>query len=148
MAKEKRVEVRQTSQQKALLEQLAKTPIIQVCCDKIGISRQTYYRWKRENKEFAKNADKAMTEGCQLINDFAESQLINAIKEQNITAVFYWLNHRHPAYSNKLEISANVNTEQKLTPEQEASIRNALTLASFPNKNNQNEEVSNEPNKQ
>jgi ACT domain-containing protein len=29
----------------ALLEQLKKTPIIQIACEKIGLSRTTYYRW-------------------------------------------------------------------------------------------------------
>lgn len=88
-----------------LLEQLKKIPIIQVACEKIGISRSTYYRWREADKEFALKADKYIREGVEFINDMAESQLISSIRNQNLTAVMYWLNHRHSAYSNKLEVT-------------------------------------------
>jgi uncharacterized protein (DUF2249 family) len=124
------IEAKQIAQKESLLEQLKKTPIVQVCCDKVGISRATYYRWRNEDKEFKKLSELAIGEGCQLINDYAESQLISAIKEQNITAIFYWLNHRHPAYGNKVEISGSIKNEDvKLTPEQEENIRKALAMA-------------------
>jgi len=29
---------------KALIEQLKKTPIVQICCEKVNIGRATYYR--------------------------------------------------------------------------------------------------------
>jgi ACT domain-containing protein len=121
------------SQKELLIEQLRKTPIVQACCDKIGVSRATFYRWKKDNKSFAAKVDSAIIDGCQLINDFAESRLIEAIKDQNISAIFYWLNHRHPAYTSKVQISGSIKTEEaKLTPEQEANIRKALLMASIP----------------
>lgn len=113
-----------------MLEQLQKTPVVQVCCEKLGIARSTYYRWRDESPEFAKQADKAMAEGVALINDLTESQLLSAIKDRNISAIFYWLNHRHSAYSNKLEITAKVKDEA-LTSEQEALIKKALEHASL-----------------
>ena len=33
----------------AFLEQLRKVPIIQVACEKVGISRNSVYRWKNED---------------------------------------------------------------------------------------------------
>ncbi len=115
---------------KLMLEQLQKTPIVQVCCEKLSIARSTYYRWREEDPEFAKQADKALSEGVALINDLTESQLLSAIKNGNISSIFYWLNHRHSAYSNKLEITAKVKNEV-MTPEQAELIKKALENANL-----------------
>ena len=72
-----------------------------------------------------------------MINDLAESQLISAMKDQNLTAVMYWLNHRHNIYRNKLEISGDVNVKnKKLSREEEKEIMRALKLASLITNNN------------
>lgn len=113
-----------------MLEQLKKTPVVQIACEKTGIARSTFYRWKEEDKEFAKEADQALAEGVALVNDMAESQLLSAIRDRNISAIFYWLNHRHSAYSNKLEITAKVKDEM-LSPEQKELIKKALKHASL-----------------
>ncbi len=113
-----------------MLEQLKKTPVVQIACEKTGIARSTFYRWKEEDPKFAKEADEALAEGVSLINDMAESQLLSAIRDRNISAIFYWLNHRHSAYSNKLEITAKVKDET-LSPEQEELIKKALKHASL-----------------
>ena len=39
---------------KAIIEQLKKTPIIQVTCEKLGVSRATFYRWKKNDDKFSK----------------------------------------------------------------------------------------------
>lgn len=113
-----------------MIDQLKKTPVVQICCEKIGVSRSTYYRWREENKDFAEQADQALAEGIALVNDMAESQLLSAIRDRNISAIFYWLNHRHSAYSNKLEITAKVKNEI-LSPEQEKLIKTALENAAL-----------------
>lgn len=113
-----------------MLEQLKKTPVVQIACEKVGVARSTFYRWKDEDPKFAKEADEALAEGVSLINDMAESQLLSAIRDRNISAIFYWLNHRHSAYSNKLEITAKVKDET-LSPEQEELIKKALKHASL-----------------
>lgn len=118
-------------QEKAMvLEQLRKTPIVQTVCEKLNISRNTYYRWRKEDKEFAKAADEALKEGSLLVNDLAENQLISAIKDKNITAIIYWLRHHHSDYRNRLEVTTHVKQDE-LTPEQEAVVREALRLASL-----------------
>lgn len=113
-----------------MVEQLKKTPVVQIACEKVGVARSTFYRWKDEDPKFAKEADEALAEGVSLINDMAESQLLSAIRDRNISAIFYWLNHRHSAYSNKLEITAKVKDET-LSPEQEELIKKALEHASL-----------------
>ncbi len=113
-----------------VIEQLKKTPIIQIACEKTGISRATFYRWKKENKEFAKVTNDAITEGEMLINDMSESQLISLIRDKNLTAIQLWLRHHHPKYTNKVEVIGKLNVrEEPLTPEQEALVEKALKLA-------------------
>ena len=84
--------------QELLIEFLQKTPIIQVACEKMEISRMTLYRWKKDEQKFSKAVDKAMQDGCLMVNDLAESQLISAIKEKNFQAIAYWLRFHHPLY--------------------------------------------------
>ncbi len=128
----RKIEIRKVKQKEIFIENLKRIPIIQASCEKSSISRQTYYRWYNHDKKFARAADLALQEGIALVNDLTESQLLQAIKDQNISAIFYWLNHRHKAYANKLEVSGNITTQnEKLTPEQEASIKKALELASL-----------------
>lgn len=84
-----------------LVEQLKKTPIIQVVCEKFNISRATFYRWRKDDSNFKKLTDKALKSGKTYINDLAESQLISLIKEKNTTAIIYWLKYNHPNYSDQ-----------------------------------------------
>lgn len=114
--------------QDLLMEQLKKTPIVQIACEKTGTGRSTYYRWREEDKEFAKRADEALQEGSLLVNDMAESQLLSAVRDKNMTAIIFWLKHHHKAYANRLEISAVKPEEEVLTPEQEQLIQKALTI--------------------
>ncbi len=125
----KAIITRQEKEKQLILENLKTTPIIQVVCQRASISRQTYYRWRAQDKQFAKMADEALFEGKSFINDLSESQLLAAIKDGNLTAVFYWLNHNHPSYANKLELDANLKLDtEKLTPQQEALVTRALKL--------------------
>lgn len=112
-----------------VIEQLNKTPIIQVACEKLNLSRATFYLWKKNDKEFAKMVDEAILTGRSLVNDLAESQLIGAIKDKNLPAITYWLRHHHGDYAEKLQIKHSIEDEN-LTPEQEAIVRQALHLAS------------------
>lgn len=111
------------------LEQLAKSAIIQITCEKTGIGKSTIYRWREQNKDFDKAIKEAMREGKSLVTDLAESQLISAIKDKNIPAITLWLKTHHPEYRNRLEVTATI--QEELTPEQEAVVREALRLASI-----------------
>jgi hypothetical protein len=62
----------------------------------------------------------------------AESQLISAIRDKNFSAIAYWLNHRHPAYATKVEVTARLKADNEvLTPEQEVLVTKALKLAAL-----------------
>ena len=115
---------------KLFLDELRKVPIVQVACEKTGIARNTVYRWKREDLKFAKDFDEAMSDGVAFVNDMGESQLLTLIKEKNFPAVRFWLNKRHPAYKDKIEVTTKENIEA-LTPSQAKTVRHALKLASI-----------------
>lgn len=114
--------------QEQFLLELARVPIVQVACEKAGLSRNSVYRWRKEDKEFEKKMDQALVDGVALVNDMSESQLLTLIKEKNFPAVRFWLNKRHPAYKDKIEVT-RVGDIEELTPEQEATVRKALEMA-------------------
>jgi hypothetical protein len=112
-----------------LLEQLKKVPIIQVACERAGIPRSTFYRWRKDDTEFLSDCEVALEQSSAIINDMAESQLINAIKNQNMTAIIFWLKHHHKAYETRIAVKGKLKFEQKtLTAEQEELIKQALQM--------------------
>lgn len=122
--------MKKTEQNKiALLEQLRKTPIVQIACEKLGISRWTFYRWKKEDAEFAKKVDEALLDGRLLVNDLAESQLIGAVKDRNFGAIMYWLKHHHPSYKTKIQIEGELEIIEEMDSEQKELVLRALQLA-------------------
>ena len=113
----------------SMIVALKEMPIVQIACKKVGVGRTTYYRW-RENKKFAREADTAIAEGEAFITDMSESQLIGLIRDKNFPAIQLWLRHHHPKYTNKVEVTGNLNMkEEPLTPEQEELVEKALGLA-------------------
>lgn len=129
------LEKKQQQQKKALCDQLRKTPIVQIACEKIGLGRATYYRWRKDDKAFAALADESLHEGVMLMNDMAESQLLSAIKDKNLTAIIFWLKHRHKSYTQKFEVTAKV-ADKELTDEEQKMVQNALILGGlFPTSN-------------
>jgi len=112
-----------------ILEQLKKTPIVQIACEKVGIARATYYRWNYADRKFSMLAQEAILEGSRLINDMAESQLLSAIRDKNMTAIIFWLKHHHPAYETRVEIrQAASQADENLTSKQKEVIRKALEV--------------------
>jgi hypothetical protein len=114
--------------QDQFLDELRKVPIIQVACEKTGLSRNSIYRWKREDKAFAKKMDEALAEGVALVNDMSESQLLTLIKEKNYSAISFWLRHRNDNYKDRIEITTKEDREE-LTPSQAKIVKQALMLA-------------------
>lgn len=120
----------QQQDKKKLLAQLSRTPIIEAACKQVGLPRSTYYRWRKEDENFAIACNETIELSIGRINDLAESQLINAIKDRNMSAITFWLKHHHSGYRNKLELNAHINAvQQELTPEQAETVNRALALA-------------------
>jgi len=142
MEKSKSITKRQTKEKSTIIEQLRKTPIIQVACERANICRSTFYRWRKDDKDFTEAVEAAVEEGSNLINDMAESQLLSAIKDKNMSAIMFWLRSHHNAYRAKVEVTTK-NEEMVLTPEQEENIKRALSLASITESTVASEELIN-----
>ena len=116
----------------SFLDELRKIPIVQVACEKSGVSRNSVYRWRKEDEEFSKAMDIALQEGEDLVNDMSESQLLTLIKEKSWSAISFWLRHRNPKYKDKMEVTTKISIgDDTLTDEQEAIVKRALELATF-----------------
>ena len=129
--------------QNQFLDELKKVPIVQVACEKTGLSRNSVYRWKREDKKFSQVMDEALAEGEALVNDMSESQLLTLIKEKNFSAIRFWLNHRNPKFKEKLEVTSKLDDTGELTPAQAEVVRKALQLAEILPLNNKQDDKQN-----
>jgi hypothetical protein len=114
------------------LDCLRKHPNITMAAEKAGVTRVTVFRWRRDDPEFDKQAQEAIAEGTEFMNDIVESVVLNAVKNNNIAAAALYLKSNHPKYSNKLEIIGSIKTNDKLSPEQQALYDNAIKHANFP----------------
>lgn len=84
--------------EKAFLEQLEAIPNVSLACEKIGLSRNTVYRWCNEDPKFKESFDAAITKGTESVNDLAESKLIGHINQGNMQAIRYWLDNNKKTY--------------------------------------------------
>jgi hypothetical protein len=122
--------MKKTKLQDQFFAELMKVPIVQVACEKTGLSRNSIYRWRKDDPSFAKKMDEAIAEGVALVNDMSESQLLTLIKEKNYPAISFWLRHRNANYKDKLEIT-NKDDSEELTPSQAKIVKQALRLANI-----------------
>ena len=132
----KTVDARIAKEKQKFLEILEKNPVIHIALERSGVTKPTFYRWREQDKEFAQKVEVALHEGNSLITDIAISQLITAIKEKNLGAIKFWLENHDDQYRNEVHITAEIEQEVTLSPEQEALLRRALELVSLPNNQN------------
>lgn len=86
-------------QSESFLELLSKTPIVSAVCESLDISRQTVYRWCKEDPSFKMEFDLHLGKGRDNINDLAESKLIEKINEGEPWAIRFWLMNNKTNYS-------------------------------------------------
>lgn len=128
-----------------ILEILKEMPIIEVACKKAGIGRATYYRWRREDKEFRRKSEDAMGQGIEFINDMSESQLITLIREKKMPAITLWLRNNHPRYGSKTKIYTP-SSKDELSLEEERIVLDALSLVSGLSTHDRNNSTTSETN--
>lgn len=91
---------------KAMLEALEKSlGVVTAACKAVDISRETHYRWMREDAEYKA----AVEELSDVAIDFAESQLHKQIKEGNSTATIFFLKTKGKkrGYVERQEVDVN-----------------------------------------
>jgi len=73
---------------KAMIEALEKSlGVVTTACKSVGISRETHYKYYREDKNYKEQVDSI----ADIAIDFAESQLHKQIKEGNSTSTIFYL---------------------------------------------------------
>ena len=90
------------------------------------MGRSTYYAWRKEDKGFARSADKALREGKGFISDMAISQLIKNIQIGNTTSIIFWLKNHHADYNDRIIHEHEHEHHLELTKEEKGSIAQAL----------------------
>lgn len=83
---------------KKFLEELCRLPNVSVVCEKLGIARNTVYRWRNDDPDFRKEMDKAFQLGEETINDLAHSKVVLNIQRDQPWAIRYWLDNHHKNY--------------------------------------------------
>ena len=99
-------EVRVKRQQEKLLEALAESGNVSFACKRAGVSRDTFYRWRKDNDEFADKAILAIGSGKEFVNDLAHSQLIRNIQNGDMGAIKFQLGNCHDDYLPKKSVRA------------------------------------------
>lgn len=137
-----------TKDKQKMVEQLKKMPIVEIACKNLGLPRATYYRWRKADTKFAEACDEAIEQSIGMVSDMAESQLISAIRDKNMTAIIFWLKNHHPRYTARLLLEGRIRHETEvLSADQEELVLRALRLAGLlPNRfdNQVNQEKSDE----
>ncbi len=86
---------------KLFLEELRNTPVVSAVCKQLNLSRQTIFRWLKEDPDFKKQYEECMTQGINNVNDLATSQTINKIKQGDSGMIKYWLSHNDDRFMKK-----------------------------------------------
>ena len=91
---------------KKLLDALEKSlGIVTPACKEVGVSRETFYRYYKEDPEFKKSVDDIN----EVTLDFAENQLLKKIKEGSERSILFYMKYkaRKRGYTDSLDITSD-----------------------------------------
>ena len=94
-----------------MLQSLEKSlGVVTVACKQAGIPRSTYYKWLKEDEEFAQ----AVKEIENIALDFAESQLHTQMKDGSTSATIFYLKTKGKkrGYVERSELDVTSNNER------------------------------------
>ncbi len=74
---------------------------ISLACKRAGVSRDTFYRWRKDDEDFDIFVKAGIMTGKSRINDMAHHQLVRKIQDGDIKAVTFQLEHCHGDYGGK-----------------------------------------------
>ncbi len=86
--------------EKGLIEELEKTGNVFIACNKVALSRATYYRWKNDDLDFRNRTDEAIEIGRANMAEFGESKLLRNVENGDQRAIEFLLRHNDPRYRN------------------------------------------------
>jgi hypothetical protein len=90
--------MKKSRKQAPLLEQLRSVPNVSIACERVGIARNTFYTWLKEDVEFKVAVEEALQRGVNAVSDLAESKLIAHINNGSMRAIEYWLDNHKKEY--------------------------------------------------
>lgn len=93
---------------------------VMVAAKKTGISRQSLYRWRKEDVGFASEWDEQKSNADDMLVDEAHSALIGAIRAGNVTAIIFTLKTRAPerwGEQQKIRNDGRIEDQYTLSPE-------------------------------
>jgi len=90
--------MKKSRKQTPLLEQLRSVPNVSIACERVGIARNTFYTWLKDDPEFKQAVDEALKRGVDSVSDLAESKLIAHINNGSMRAIEYWLDNHKKEY--------------------------------------------------
>lgn len=99
-----------------IIEEFQKFPNPSFVCEKVGISRHTFYRWRDLDKKFNERIEEALSVGNDSLCDLAESKLLTNVNNGNQRSIEYLLSHRSERYKPK---KPTIEDKVKLIPVRE-----------------------------
>lgn len=84
-----------------VIDAFRETHIVTHACKKAGVSTSAYYRWRYEDEKFRLECDRAREEGRMRLCDYAESNLVNAVRKGDISTSKYILENYHPDFKKR-----------------------------------------------
>jgi hypothetical protein len=107
------------------LQHIQDIPIIRHAIRKAGVqSHTTYYRWRKSDPEFAKDADEALEMARGNVTDAAWANVLQGVEVGDKTCTFFWLK-MHAAINEKAKQHTAQSTEE-LSDEQKALLNESL----------------------
>ena len=91
---------------KKLIEALEKSlGIVTPACKEVGVSRETFYRYYREDADFKAEVDSIN----DITLDFVENQLLKKIKEGSERSILFYMKYkaRKRGYSDSIDITSD-----------------------------------------
>ncbi len=84
-----------------LIEEIEKTENVSSACERVGLSRNSFYRWMLTDPNFAEKVNLAMEMGNLSLCDLAHSKLVTNINKGDPRAIEFQLKNRDPRYKPK-----------------------------------------------
>ena len=109
----KKITKSNTLKKEAIVEALKKSlGVVTPACDTVGITRTTFYRWIKEDAEFAAN----VADVKEVAVDYAETKLHDQIRDGNTTAIIFYLKTqgKKRGYVERMEQSVSVKDHTAL----------------------------------
>jgi len=81
-----------------ILKLLEKELTIKVVCAKLGLSRNSLYRWMKDDAQFKKDVKDAIKNAVMDVNDDCEYRVLAKIRNDDPGMIKFWLKFHHPDY--------------------------------------------------